>query len=86
MANDPVLIAYAARRGRKGRVEYARIGRAYPHDRGSGLTLILDALPIKGWHLILLELDESHDRRLLAKVRQREQRHTPARRQKRDPS
>ncbi len=31
MANDPVLIAYAARRSRKGKkVQYERIGRAYP--------------------------------------------------------
>jgi hypothetical protein len=70
MTNDPVLIAYAVRRGRKTkRVQYERIGRAYPHDAGEGLTLILDAMPLKGRHIVLLELDESDDRRLLAEAR-----------------
>ncbi len=74
MTNDPVLIAYTARRGRNGRVYYDRIGRAYPHNTGEGLTVILDALPVKrsnpeGMHIVLLELDESDDRRLLAEAR-----------------
>ncbi len=72
MANDPVLIAYAARRGRNGRVQYARIGRAYPHNAGEGLTVILDALPLKGGQIVLLELDESDDRRLLAEAKRYE--------------
>jgi len=33
------------------------------------LTVILDALPLKGGHIVLLELDEADDRRLLAKAR-----------------
>jgi hypothetical protein len=70
MANDPVLIAYAVKRGKKTRrVQYERIGRAYPHDTGEGLTIILDAMPLKGRHIVLLELDESDDRRLLAETR-----------------
>lgn len=75
MTNDPVLIAYAARRSPKTkRVQYTRIGRAYPHDTGAGLTLILDALPISfnDTHIVLLELDEADDRRLLAGARRRE--------------
>jgi hypothetical protein len=73
MANDPVLIAYAVKRGRKSRrVQYERIGRAYPHEVGEGLTLILDAMPLKGRHIVLLELDESDDRRLLAEARRLE--------------
>ena len=73
MTNDPVLIAYAAKRGRKGRrVQYERIGRAYPHNAGEGLTVILDAMPLKGGHIVLLELDESDDRRLLAEARRYE--------------
>jgi len=69
MANDPVLIAYAVKRGRKSRrVQYERIGRAYPHNVGQGLTLILDAMPLKGRHIVLLELDENDDRRLLAQA------------------
>ncbi len=70
MANDPVLIAYAVKRGKKsGRVQYERIGRAYPHDTGEGLTVILDAMPLKGRHIVLLELFEDDDRRLLADAR-----------------
>jgi hypothetical protein len=74
MANDPVLIAYAASRGRNGRVRYERIGPAYPHNAGEGLTLILDALPVEksdsdGMHIVLLELFEDDDRRLLAEAR-----------------
>ena len=72
MTDDPVLIAYAARRSRKSRkVLYERIGRAYPHNVGEGLTVILDALPLKGWHIVLLEPDESDDRRLLADAKRR---------------
>jgi hypothetical protein len=70
MANDPVLIAYAVSRRRSGRgVNYERIGRAYPHDKGEGLTVIFDAWPVKGGHIVLLELDEADDRRLLAQAK-----------------
>jgi len=66
MTNDPVLIAYAAKRSSKSRkVLYERIGRAFPHNAGEGLTVILDAMPLKGSHIVLLELDENDDRRLL---------------------
>ncbi|MGO9543324.1 MAG: hypothetical protein ACLPPF_00800 [Rhodomicrobium sp.] len=73
MANDPVLIAYAAKRSRNSqKVQYERIGRAYPHDTGEGLTIILDAMPLKGRHIVLLELDHADDRRLLVEARRRE--------------
>ena len=69
MTADPVLIAYAAKRGKKGRVIYERIGRAYPHNAGEGLTVKLDAWPMPGFHIVLLELDETDDRRLLASAK-----------------
>lgn len=73
MTSDPVLIAYAAKRSAKSRkVHYERIGRAYPHNAGEGLTVILDAMPLKGSHIVLLELDENDDRRLLAEARRSE--------------
>jgi hypothetical protein len=73
MSNDPVLIAYAVRRSPKSRrIQYERIGRAYPHNTGEGLTVIFDAWPLKGRHIVLLELDEADDRRLLAEARSRE--------------
>jgi hypothetical protein len=70
MANDPVLIAYVVNRRRSGKgVNYERIGRAYPHDKGEGLTIIFDAWPLKPRPIILLELDEDDDRRLLAQAK-----------------
>ncbi len=74
MTNDPVLIAYAVQRGRdRKKVRYTRIGRAYPHDTGQGLTLILEALPLKfDGKIVLLELDEADDRRLLADAKRYE--------------
>lgn len=65
MLADPVLIAYTARRRKSGTgVSWVRIGKAFPHDRGAGLTLLLDALPIDG-RIILLERDEADDRMLI---------------------
>ena len=66
MTGDPVLIAYAVKRGKRGRVIYERIGRAYPHNAGEGLTLKFDAWPMPDFEIVLLELDEADDRRLLA--------------------
>lgn len=55
MTNDPVLIAYTVKdrpRGRK--AVWHRIGVAFPHDRGAGLTVVLDALPTDG-RIVLVE-------------------------------
>ena len=72
MSNDPVLFAYTAKRSAKtGRVHYERIGRAYPHDTGQGLTIIFDAWPLNPGPIILLELDESDHRSLLARAQWR---------------
>lgn len=65
MTNDPVLIAYAVKRSpRTKRTVWSRIGHAYPHETGAGLTVILDALPADG-RIILLEPDAGDDARLL---------------------
>ena len=70
MVDDPVLIAYVVNRPRSGKgVNYERIGRAYPHNKGEGLTVIFDAWPLKAGPIILLELDEDDDRRLLAQAK-----------------
>jgi len=53
-------------------VPYERIGQAYPYNVGEGLTVILDAIPLNGSHIVLLELDDSDDRRLLAEARRYE--------------
>jgi hypothetical protein len=64
MSGDPVLIAYMAKRSRKSKRTYwQRIGVAYPHEVGAGLTVVLEAMPLDG-RIILLELDEDDHRRL----------------------
>lgn len=69
MTADPVLIAYTAKRAKSGtRSHWTRIGRAYPHDIGAGLTVVLDAMPLDR-RIILLELDHSDDRRLIDETR-----------------
>jgi hypothetical protein len=65
MTHDPVLIAYAVKRSaRTKRTLWSRIGHAYPHETGAGLTVILDALPADG-RIILLEPDADDDARIL---------------------
>jgi len=54
--NDPVLIAYTVKRKPSGQSAWTRIGAAYPHEAGAGLTVILDAAPIDG-RIVLLEPD-----------------------------
>ena len=43
MTNDPVLIAYTVKDRRGQKSIWRRIGVAFPHDNGSGLTVLLDA-------------------------------------------
>lgn len=64
MTADPVLIAYSAKRAKSGKTIWTRIGAAYPHETGAGLTVLFDVVPIDG-RIILLELDPADDRRLL---------------------
>ena len=48
MANDTVLIAYAVKRNSKTkRAVWTRVGCAYPHDVGAGLTVVLDSVPLE---------------------------------------
>jgi hypothetical protein len=68
VANDPVLIAYGATRTQSGRRFWRAIGRAYPHDEGQGLTLVLDACPLDG-RVVLLEPDEADERRAIVRAR-----------------
>ncbi len=65
MATDPVLIAYTAKRSKNGKgAIWTRIGHAYPHEAGAGLTVMLNAMPLDG-RIVLLELDDADDERLL---------------------
>ena len=64
MANDPVLIASAVRRANKtNKPVWTRIGCAYPHETGAGLTVVLDAMPANG-RIVLLERGEDDDERI----------------------
>jgi hypothetical protein len=83
MASDPVLIAYAVWRGKGGHARYQRIGQAYSHARGEGLNVIFDVWPVwKDWRLVLLELDEADDRRLLAEAKRLGSRESVARKKR----
>ena len=54
MTNDPVLIAYTVKDRPGGKSAWRRIGAAFPHDKGAGLTVILNALPLDG-RIVLVE-------------------------------
>jgi hypothetical protein len=64
VTNDPVLIAYAVRRaGKTNKPVWTRIGCAYPHETGAGLTVVLDAMPADG-RIVLLERGTDDDERI----------------------
>jgi len=72
VTDDPVLIAYAVKRSsRSKKAVWTRVGRAYPHDTGAGLTVLLDAVPVDG-RIILLERDDADDARLLREAMRRQ--------------
>ena len=64
MPGDPVLIAYGVKQSSKTKRNiWCRIGEAFPHEEGAGLTVVLNALPPDG-RVILLEPDAADDKRL----------------------
>ena len=68
MSSDPVLIAYGVKRNSTTkRVHWKRIGEAYPHESGAGLTVVLNVLPRDG-RIILLEPVADDDKRLAAEA------------------
>ena len=70
MSKDPVLIAYGIRQAAKAKRNiWNRIGEAYAHEEGAGLTLVLNALPRDG-RVILLERDDADDARLELEAKQ----------------
>ena len=55
MSNKPTLYAYAVKdRGRNQKAIWTRIGAAWPHDKGAGLTILLDFLPVEP-RIVLVE-------------------------------
>jgi hypothetical protein len=62
MTNDPVLFAYAIKQRPRRKPLWLRLGVAFPHDRGAGLTVVLRTVPLKfNGRLILLEPGTSID-------------------------
>lgn len=64
--NDPVLIAFTASRTSRGKTVWTRIGCAYPHEQGNGLTVLLGGISLEG-RVILLEPDTNDFDRMLGK-------------------
>jgi len=55
MSNKPSLYAYAVKeRGRNQKAIWTKIGAAWPHEKGKGFTIELEAFPIDG-RLVLTE-------------------------------
>ena len=55
MSNKPTLYAYAVKdRGRNQKPIWTRIGAAWPHEKGKGFTIELEAVPVDG-RLVLTE-------------------------------
>ncbi len=55
MSSIPVLVAYTIKdRGKDKKAVWTRIGAAWPHNSGSGLSIQLEALPIDG-RIVLIE-------------------------------
>jgi hypothetical protein len=55
MSNKPTLYAYAVKdRGRTQKAIWTRIGAAWPHEKGKGFTIELEAFPVDG-RLVLTE-------------------------------
>ena len=55
-SNKPALIAYAVKEpsGAEQKAIWTRIGAAWPHEKGLGYSIRLDALPIDG-RIVLVE-------------------------------
>lgn len=62
MTNNPVLIAYFVKDRTPDRdAQWTRIGVAFPHDRGAGLTVLVDALPLHfDGRIVLVEPSADH--------------------------
>ena len=55
MSNKPTLIAYSVKERGRGKPSFwTRIGAAFPHEKGTGMTIQLDALPL-GDRIVLRE-------------------------------
>ena len=63
MTNNPVLIAYSVKDTTAQRpAQWTRLGVAFPHDRGAGLTVFINALPLDfDGRILLVEPSADYD-------------------------
>lgn len=61
MTTDAVMLAFTVKRTKAGKAVWTEIGRVYPHDVGSGLTVVFDALPLTK-HVVLLDINDCRAR------------------------
>ena len=54
MSKKPTLIAYSVKEREGQKAIWTKIGAAWPHDKGNGFTIQLEALPI-GDRIVLTE-------------------------------
>ena len=54
MSKKPTLIAYSVREREGQKPVWTRIGAAWPHGSGNGMSIQLDALPLDG-RIVLTE-------------------------------
>ena len=63
MSNKPTLYAYAVKdRGRNQKAIWTRIGAAWPHEKGNGFTIELEALPLNFDGRLVLTEPKSADK------------------------
>jgi hypothetical protein len=60
-AKAPVLIAYHVAEKGENKSFWSRIGAAWDHEDGKGLTLQLDLLPVAGGRIVLREPSEANE-------------------------
>ena len=61
MSKKPTLIAHTVREREGQKPVWTRIGAAWPHDKGNGLTLQLEALPLNFDDRIVLTEPKTDD-------------------------
>ena len=59
--SQPTLIAYSVKEREGKQAIWTKIGAAFPHGKGEGLTIQLDALPLGGRIVLVEPKDETVD-------------------------
>ena len=54
MSNKPIFYAYAVKERGRNKAIWTRIGAVWPHEKGKGFNIELEALPIDG-RIVVME-------------------------------